>query len=169
MTLQEQLRKIPDNQVVKIGCIDGSSFFYADNVTEETLDIIATISFQAYFPILKRIKMLNRKLKELDNNSKESLNRALKNKDIDLDSIAYVWEKQQNARYTSLKEQLEEAEQEAREWKLFEDREVVDVYKCLRPNTIAIMVEGDYRARFWDQDEFRRERSKDEEAKKTAI
>lgn len=157
MILQEMLKNIPDNQVVKIGCIDGSSFFYADNVTKETLDMIATISFQAYFPILKRIKMLNKKLKELDSNSKESLNRALKNKDIDLDSIAYVWEKQQNAKYTSLKKQLEEAESEARDWKLFEDRRVVEVYKCLRPNTIAIMIEGDYRGKYWDQDEYRRE------------
>lgn len=157
MTLQEQLKKIPDNQVVKIGCIDGSSFFFADTVTKDTLDIIATISFQAYFLILKKIKMLNKKLQELKDNSKESLNRALKNKDVDLDSIAYVWEKQQNARYTSLKEQLEEVESEAREWKLFEDRRVVEVYKCIRPNTIAIMIEGDYRGKYWDQDEYRRE------------
>lgn len=157
MTLQEKLKKIPDNKVVKIGCIDGSSFFYVDNVTEETLDIIATISFQAYFPILKRIKMLNKKLQELKDNSKESLNKALRDENIDLDSIAYVWEKQQNARYTSLKEQLEEAESEARDWKLFEDRRVVEVYKCIRPNTIAIMIEGDYRGKYWDQDEYRRD------------
>lgn len=157
MTLQEKLKNIPDNKVVKIGCIDGSSFFYADNVTEETLDIIATTSFQAYFPILKRIEMLNKKLQELKDNSKESLNKALRDENIDLDSIAYVWEKQQNARYTSLKEQLEEAESEARDWKLFEDREVVEVYKCLRQNTIAIMIEGDYRGKYWDQDEYRRE------------
>lgn len=157
MTLQKILKNIPDNQVVKIGCIDGSAFFYADNVTEDTLDIIATISFQAYFPILKRIKMLNKKLQELKDNSKESLNKALRDENIDLDSIAYVWEKQQNERYTSLKEQLEEAESEAREWKLFEDRRVVEVYKCIRPNTIAIMIEGDYRGKYWDQYEYRRE------------
>ena len=146
---------------VKIGAERGSSFIYADTITENTIGTIQQMSDKQYKKITDNLERLTQKNAELE----EFAEQADKLREWSAKFIASGdmrdATKQYTAKYKGVarvtKDQLQRANTIVRLWEPYLDRKIVEKYKAINEyQTMIVMVTGVETGNYWTIAEYRK-------------
>ena len=148
---------------VKIGAERGSSFIYADTITENTIGTIQQMSDKQYKKITDNLERLTQKNAELE----EFAEQADKLREWSAKFIASGdmrdATKQYTAKYKGVarvtKDQLQRANTIVRLWEPYLDRKIVEKYKAINEyQTMIVMVTGVETGNYWTIAEYRKKK-----------
>ena len=146
---------------VKIGAERGSSFIFADTITENTIGTIQQMSDKQYKKITDNLERLTQKNAELE----EFAEQADKLREWSAKFIASGdmrdATKQYTAKYKGVarvtKDQLQRANTIVRLWEPYLDRKIVEKYKASNEyQTMIVMVTGVETGNYWTIAEYRK-------------
>ena len=146
---------------VKIGAERGSSFIFADTITENTIGTIQQMSDKQYKKITDNLERLTQKNAELE----EFAEQADKLREWSAKFIASGdmrdATKQYTAKYKGVarvtKDQLQRANTIVRLWEPYLDRKIVEKYKAINEyQTMIVMVTGVETGNYWTIAEYRK-------------
>lgn len=167
MTLREYLIKNVGKRV-KIGAYRGSSFLYADEITDKTLDTIQIISDKQYKKIIDNLERLRAKKAELEafgdmasqiEEWKTKFNVAGEMREI---IRMYSDKYKSSSRQTS--EQLRRAESIVKIWEPYLDRQIMEKYKSINEyQTMIVLITGIETGNCWTIKEYRQSKEGGEE------
>lgn len=153
---------------VKIGAERGSSFIFADTITENTIGTIQQMSDKQYKKITDNLERLTQKNAELE----EFAEQADKLREWSAKFIASGdmrdATKQYTAKYKGVarvtKDQLQRAHTIVRMWEPYLDRKIVEKYKAINEyQTMIVMVTGVETGNYWTIAEYRKKKEGGEE------
>lgn len=153
---------------VKIGAERGSSFIFADTITENTIGKIQQMSDKQYKKITDNLERLTQKNAELE----EFAEQADKLREWSAKFIASGdmrdATKQYTAKYKGVarvtKDQLQRANTIVRLWEPYLDRKIVEKYKAINEyQTMIVMVTGVETGNYWTIAEYRKKKEGGEE------
>ena len=166
MTLREFLMANIGKRV-KIGAYRGSSFIFADDIKENTVEVIQKMSDKQYKKISSNYERLKAKNEELQAFAEEAERlREWANKFVVSGDMRDAT-KQYTAKYKGLarttKEQLDRANVLIRMWEPFLDRKIEQKYKSFTEyKTTIVLIDGVETGSFWKISEYRN-RKEDED------
>ena len=135
MTLREYLEKNV-GMIVKIGAQRGSSFFFCDEITDNTIEIIQKMSDEQYKKLTNNYQKLNAKYTELKSFEDEArhfhefINGLMESGDIKDAGRTFITKHKGVLKTT--KDQLLRANTFIQMWKPFLDRQIMEKYKSIR-------------------------------------
>ena len=167
VTVREYLIKNVGKRV-KIGAYRGSSFLYADEITDKTLDTIQMMSDKQYKKIIDNLERLRAKKAELEafgdmasqiEEWKPKFTAAGEMREI----IRICSDKyKSSSRQTS--EQLRRAESIVKIWEPYLDRQIMEKYKSINEyQTMIVLITGIETGNFWTIKEYRQSKEGGEE------
>lgn len=146
---------------VKIGAERGSSFIFADTITENTIGTIQQMSDKQYKKITDNLERLTQKNAELEefaeqaNKLREWSAKFIASGDMRDATKQYTAKYKGVARVT--KDQLQRAHTIVRMWEPYLDRKIVEKYKAINEyQTMIVMVTGVETGNYWTIAEYRK-------------
>ena len=159
MTLREFLMANIGKRV-KIGAYRGSSFIFADDITEKTVDVIQKMSDKQHKKITSNYERLKAKNEELQAFAEEAdrlrewVNKFQVSGDMKDATKIYTAKYKGLARTT--KEQLGRADVLVRMWEPYLDRKIEQKYKSFTEyKTTIVLIDGVETGSFWKVSEYR--------------
>lgn len=144
MTLRETLKETTGK--VNIGMLNG--FVYCDENTEETLIILEALSIIEYRTAKERLETLENHLEHFESDWRKKK-----------DATKQELENRKKADKKNTKDAIKKLKPRIENWKDFLDREVITTTKAvLSENTLNIVCEGEESGKYWDHEEYMRDR-----------